>query len=227
MNHKSIIEIIKYYYEADPFDAGFIPNYVDIAVMNCDYYVRPGRNREMFMHDFEQLMRVKQPKTQKEFFTWSIKMTNLVKKHFDKEYFLSRLEPAEDHSSKRLLKTYLDKFSKKQLMAFMSFVINCRAERDLFLSNKGSVRMWATLNRKCVEKDSSVPSIEGFGYEEFIVRNPWYPFDYLNKKTIAAIFCDHIDKNITLLEKTAKIFYNSGIEAAYNCVNSALSKGQV
>lgn len=227
MNHKSIIEIIKYYYEVDPRDAGFIPNYLDIAVMNCDYYVRPGRNRAMFMHDFERLMRgTKPPETQQERFVWFVEMTNLVKRYFDKEYFILHIEPVEDHSSKQLLKTYLDKFSKKQLMEFMIFVIGCRRECDLFLSNNGSVKLWATLNMKCVEKDSCVPSIQERGYEEFAAQNPLYSFDYLSKKTIATIFYDHIDKNITLAGKAAKVFYNSGINAAYDCVNSALSKCQ-
>ena len=51
-------------------------------------------------------------------------------------------------------------------------------------------------------------------------------FDYLSKKKIAEIFCDHIDKDIKLAEKAAHIFCKSGIKEAGEYVNAELRRRQ-
>ena len=129
-----------------------------------------------------------------------------------------------DLSSKRMLKDHLCRFNCEQLKMFMGLVIKGRLQAMLFVSIGSSLDLWETLNEKCREKDPTVPVCNT---QEYIVRyskNPYYYFDYLSKKTIVQVFCDHIDKDIKLAEKAAYLFYKTGIEAACNYINAELRR---
>lgn len=142
----------------------------------------------------------------------------------DKDYFASHTDTSQDLAAKKQLRETVFKFSREQLCDFMAFVIRAKRECFLFMSFEGSAAMFADLNEACRKKDGNVPSIYGDKYKEFVQSNPAYYHNYLSKKTIAQIFCDHIDKHINLAAKAAKVFYRSGPYVARDMVVSELDR---
>ena len=140
----------------------------------------------------------------------------------DSDYFASHTETSQDLVAKKQLRETVFKFSREQLYNFMAFVIRAKHECFLFMSYEGSAAMFADLNEACRKKDDNVPSIYGDRFKEFVQSHPAYYYNYLSNKTIAQIFCDHIDKHINLAAKTAKVFYRSGPYAARDLVVSEL-----
>ena len=223
MNRKEIIEIIRYFYEVDFMDMNNDLNSVHIALINCDYYVRPGEKRDNFMNEFYDTMKREcAPETTLELFCWQVRAIKLIRKYFDVEYFQSKIEMDSDNTSKTLLKTYLELFNRNQLREFVGFVINGRLKCDLFISNYSSNELWKKLNDMCKERDNAVPGIWEPGHSALVAKNPLYHLDYLNEKTVANTFCEHIDKDIELASQAAKVYYERGVEAAYNYVKNEL-----
>ena len=140
----------------------------------------------------------------------------------DRKYFASHTETVQDIASKKQLRETIAKFTREQLQIFMAFIIQEKRAHFLFLSAYSSSEMLAALNEESRKKDNSIPSIYGNEFLEYVRAHPVYYFDYLSKKTIAKIFCDHIDKHICLAAKVAKVFYRSGYDAACDFVRSEL-----
>ena len=223
MNQNEIVEIIRYFYDVDIMDMNNDLSNVHIALINCDYYVRPGENRDNFMNEFRSTMkRERTPETTLELFYWQVGAINLIRKHFDMEYFQSKIKMGRDNTNKKLLKNYLEKLNLNQLREFVGFVIKGRLKCDLFMSNHSSNELWKTLNDKCKERDNTVPEIGEPGYSKLVEKDPLYHLNYLSKKTVANALCEHIDKDIELASQAAKVYYDRGIEAAYKYVNNEL-----
>ena len=88
MTNKNIVDYIRYVTEVDLMNETIDLSNVDIAVKNCDYYIRPGRNRALFLAEFGKYMREFniQPSAKAEA-RFTVQMATLVKRYFDKDYF--------------------------------------------------------------------------------------------------------------------------------------------
>ncbi len=223
MTNKNIVDYIRYVTEVDLMDETIDLSNVDIAVKNCDYYIRPGRNRALFLAEFGKYMREFniQPSAKAEVH-FTVQMAALVQRHFDKDYFEHKVNQANEIPNKTLLKLYLDKFNCSQILEFWGFIINARYNYDLFMSNESATHMLTTFNVMCMKKDGSIPGIWEPRYEEYIAKNPAYHFKYLSKKTIVKVFCDHIDKDTRLAGEAAREYYKFGTNAAHNYVMKKL-----
>ena len=145
---------------------------------------------------------------------------------FIQEMLPEILNPQVDFSSKTMLRNYLYSFNCKQLKIFIRFVIQGRREARLFISNVSSFQFWTTIGEECRKKNPTDPRLQAKYLCESFGGNSFYFFDYLSKKKIAEIFCDHIDKDIKLAEKAAHIFCKSGIKEAGEYVNAELRRCQ-
>ena len=223
MVNKNIVDYIRYVNEVDLKDGTIDLSNVDIAVENCDYYIKPGRNRALFLAEFGKYMRKLSVKAStEEMGRFTLQMATLVQRYFDKDYFEYRINRANEIPNKQLLKLYLEKFNCSQILEFWGFIINARYNYDLFMSNESATHMLTTFNAMCRKKDTSIPGIWEPRYEAYIAKNPAYHFKYLSKKTIVKVFCDHIDKDTRLAGEAAREYYKFGVDAARNYVMTKL-----
>ncbi len=229
MNKTEIINAINEIYELEFIDFNFDINKLYTAVLNCDYYVKPGNQRKAFMERFETVL-CKKPENEMNYLDWLnqiVGMIHLVKTTFDKEYFESQLSISETPVDKEFVKKHLNNLTRKQLKKFITFVIEGRRNYGLFISNASSTDLWAELNERCVRKDSRIPRLDRIDYVEFRPKNPFYYFDYLSKQVIIDIFCNHIDKDAVFIESAVVAFCDSGISSLRKCVITELQRRQL
>lgn len=226
MNKTEIINAIKEIYELETIGTDFDINKLNIAVESYDYYVKPGIQRMMFMKAFGKIL-CKKPEnemTPMEKLKQTFGMIQLIKSTFDKEYFDANVAVSEAPLNKVVVKNHLNSLSCKQLKEFITFVILGRLNYGLFISNVNSTDMWAELNERCVRKDSSIPTMDRVDYTKLCPKDPLYCFDYLSKRVIVDIFCNHIDKDAALMEVAVVAYRNSGLSGLRDCVNAELQR---
>lgn len=226
MNRTEIINAIKEIYELETIGVDFDLNKLVAVVTNCDYFVKPGPQRVEFMKKYGDVL-CKKPEEEMDYLDWLnqiVGMIHLVKTSFDKEYFESQLAISEAPMNKEFIKNHLNGLTRKQLEKFITFVIEGRLHYGLFISNASSVDMWAELNERCVRKDSRIPRLDRTDYGERRPKNSFYFFDYLSKQVIVDVFCDHIDKDIPLMEAAVVAFHDSGIFGLCKCVMAELQR---
>lgn len=226
MNKTEIINAIKEIYELETIGTDFDINKLDIAVESYDYYVKPGIQRMMFMKAFGKIL-CKKPEnemTPTDKLKQTFGMIQLIKSTFDKEYFDANVAVSEVPLNKVVVKNHLNSLSCKQLKEFITFVILGRLNYGLFISNVNSTDMWAELNERCVRKDSSIPRMDRADYTKLCPKDPLYCFDYLSKRVIVDIFCNHIDKDAALMEVAVVAYRNSGLSGLRDCVNAELQR---
>ena len=229
MNKTEIINAINEIYELETIGFDFDMNKLVTAVENYDYYVKPGSQREEFMERYGTIL-CKKPENEMNYLDWLnqiVGMIHLVKTTFDKEYFKSQAVISEVPVNKEFIKKHLESLPRKQLEKFISFVIEGRRKYGLFISNASSTDLWAELNERCVRKDSRIPRLDRVDYGELRPKNPFYYFDYLSKQVIVDIFCNHIDKDASLIESAVVSFCDSGISGLRNCVIAELQRRQL
>jgi hypothetical protein len=54
-SNEEIIEIIEKIYKLEAIDTNFRHEHVEVALYNCDYYIRPGKDKSQFMNKFQQI----------------------------------------------------------------------------------------------------------------------------------------------------------------------------
>lgn len=229
MNKTEIINAIKEIYELETIGTDFDMNKLHIAVENYDYYVKPGSQRRVFMERFGKVLCMK-PQNEMNYLDWLnqiVGMIHLVKTTFDKEYFDTQVAASEAPINKDFVKNHLSNLTCKQLKKFITFVIEGRLNYGLFISNASSTDMWAELNERCIRKDSRIPKMDRTDYTKLCPKDPLYCFDYLSKRVIVDIFCNHIDKDAALMEAAVVAFRNSGISGLRNCVIAELQRRQL
>ena len=204
---------------------------LDLAVVNCDYYIRPGINRKMFMFWFDNIkagqfnFNLIDPNIPEDYRIPMI-LIGLVKTFFDKTYFEEQIKiPAKKIDNIRLKKC-IQKLNKTDLLKFFILLLTGRHSGDLFISNSNSVNMWIRFNDACRKVDASIPVIteKTSGYSNLTSNNPAYFFDFLSTKQITNIICDSIDNHGNDAEKLAQILYNSGYEAAKSYLDHLVIK---
>ena len=229
MNKTEVINAINDIYELKTIGVDFNINKLLTAIINCDYYIKPGNKRDAFMERFETIL-CKKPENEMNYLDWLnqiVGMIHLVKTTFDKEYFESQIAISEAPMNKEFVKNHLNSLTRKQLEKFIAFVIEARCNYNLFISNVSSTNLWAKLNERCVRKDNRIPKIDRVDYSELRPKNPFYFFDYLSKQIIVDIFCDHIDKDASLMESAVVAFCDSGISGLRECVISELQRREL
>ena len=124
---------------------------------------------------------------------------------------------------KKMLREYLNKFSKEQLKEYFDIIAEYSFQRELFMEVYELVDLLKKLNRAVRSKDLSFPSIIDDSAKEFFYQNPLYFFDYLDKEVIAEMLCNYIYHNVIMAENTAETLYNCGRDAAMQYPNLVLS----
>lgn len=226
MNKTEIINAINEIYELETIGVDFDMNKLLTAVSNYDYYVKPGNQRATFMERFGEVL-CRKAENEMNYMDWLnqiVGMIHLVKSTFDKEYFEAQLAVSEVPVNKEFVKNHLNGLTRKQLVKFITFVIEGRLHYGLFISNASSVDMWAELNERCVRKDSRIPILDRVDYGDLRPKDPFYYFDYLSKQVIVDIFCNHIDKDAALMEAAVVAFCDSGILGLRKCVITELQR---
>ena len=231
-SNEEIIEIIEKIYKLEVIDTNFRHEHVEVALYNCDYYIRPGKAKELFMKQFESIF--KQTKADlRAMPEWmaqwhcSIALIELIKQRFDEKYFEEqvkrrRLDTSAAHKDK--LESYIKKFDDNQLKSFLTLIISYRLNNGLFVSNNASNAFWVEIEEECRKSGYKTPYC--FDTEEgkrFLEKNNLYFFKVLSKEMIAAKLCDAIDLDVTLAEVVAKKFYESGYEATTQYLNTMIN----
>ena len=124
---------------------------------------------------------------------------------------------------KKMLKEYLNKFSKKQLMEYFDIIAEYSFRQDLFMEVDELVDLLKEFNRAVRCKDLSLQSIVDDSAKEFFVQNPLYFFDYLDKEVIAEMLCNYINYNVIMAENTAETLYHCGRDDAMQYPNMVLA----
>ena len=204
---------------------------LDLAIVNCDYYVRFGASRKAFMSWFYCINYGKLPV---ELIVDNIPkeeqipyiLVGLVKAFFDKAYFEECCKSPISRMDCSIVRKMLKNFNTKELKNFFTLLINGRVLGDLFVSNASSVRLWSAFNNECCNVDNSIPQINEtpMAYSAFTHNNPSYFFDCLSPKKIVDIICDSIDKNADVAEKLAKILNDSGYKSAERYLNNVVTR---
>lgn len=219
MNKNRIIKAINEIYELEAIGVDFNMDTLSTAVINCDYYVRPGDKRGAFMQECSRIMEAHKGNQEPlAVLGFIVAMLALIKKSFDREYFEEQLAVTEEPVNKEVVKGYLDALDCEHLKDFVAQVVWGRREYGLFISNSASVHLWAELNARCIRKDKRIPSLDRADYYALAPKDPLYYFDYLSREEIVDVFCDHIDKDAALIESATKAFCDSGVVGFRACV---------
>ena len=115
---------------------------------------------------------------------------------------------------KKMLKEYLDKFSKEQLMEYFDIIAEYSYQDELFMEVYKLWELLEELNRQVRCIDPSLPSVTDDETKRFFKHNLLYFFDYLNKDVIVNMLCGYIYYNVIMAENTAETLYNCGRDAA-------------
>lgn len=204
---------------------------LDLAIVNCDYYVRPGVERTAFMFWFHRIMdgefstELLDKNIPKEMRV-PMTLAGLVRTFFDKSYFEEFCNTPVMTVNCSIVKKIIKNFSTKELKNFFILLINGRGRGDMFISNSNSTNMWKRINDECRNVDNSIPKINemSMAYSAFTHNNPIYFFDYLPSKKIAEIICDSIDKNMDIAEKLARLLQNSGYSDAKRYLDNIITR---
>ncbi len=223
MKNLKVINAIKLISNYDVVGEEFPDKELELAIINCDYYVRPGNGRTMFMFFLNRILTgnfdqdLLDPNIPEDYRIPMI-LVGLVRAFFDKTYFEEQINKPSPKINNTQLKKHVKKLTKVELKDFIILLITGRQNRDLFISNSNSTNMWMRINEECRKIDDSIPPInDGTGaFEKYIGTDPVYFFNYLSTKQIANIICDSIDKHICDAEKIAKLIGSSGCAAAQN-----------
>ena len=221
LSTEQVLQTIEKIYKLEKIDTNFRFEDVEVALYNCDFYVRPGADKAAFMRKFRKIFAELKERegNEPEFMTrWYFAMTTieLIKESFDETYFKMQTTHREKEASggKDKLHSYLKKLNETQLKEFMATVVSCRVNHGLFMSNASSIAFWADIEESCRKCGCEVPrefdSAEG---ERFLEKNSFYFFDVLDKRTIAAKLCRAIDLHTEMAGNAAKKLYSCGYEA--------------
>jgi hypothetical protein len=204
---------------------------LDLAIVNCDYYVRPGVARTAFMFWFHRIMDGEFPaelldRNIPNEMRIPMTLAGLVRTFFDKSYFEEFCNIPVAAANCSTVKKIMKKFSTKELKNFFILLINGRGRGDMFISNSGSTSMWKRINDECRNVDNSIPEITEMStaYSAFTENNPIYFFDYLTPKTIVDIISDNIDKNTDIAEKLARLLRDSGYSEAKRYLDNIINR---
>ena len=233
LSTEEIINTIEKIYKLESIDTNFRHEDVEVALYNYDYYIRPGKDKAQFMKKCQEIFKEIQKDLRDKpewlvHWRFSVETMKLIKESFDEVYFKEQIARRQKEIStvgKSNLSSYLKKFDEKQLKTFICIMIACRHQHGLFISEPSSAALWKTVADKCRELGCDVPmAFDTKAGEEFLSRDPFYFFKWLDKKTIAAKLCDAIDLDVSLAGSVAKKFYNCGEEATLNYLNIKLKE---
>ncbi len=231
LSTEEIINTIEKIYRLENIDTNFRHEDVEVALYNYDYYIRPGKDKILFIKRFEKIFwEIKKDlKDKPEWLVrWrcSLELMKLIKESFDEVYFkeqVARRTRVMIPTGKGKLVSCLQKFDENQLKVFIRLVTHCRRQYGLFISETSSAALWKTMADKCRELGCDVPmAFDTKAGQDFLSRDPLYFFKWLDQKTIAVELCDAIDLDIALAVSTAKKFYKCGYEATLNYLNIKL-----
>ena len=124
---------------------------------------------------------------------------------------------------KRMLREYLNKFSKEQLKEYFDIIAEYSFQRELFMEVYELADLLKELNREVRSKNLDVPSIVDESAKHFFALNPLYFFDYLDKEVIAEMLCNCIHYNVIMAENTAETLYHCGRDEAMQYPDLVLS----
>ena len=175
------------------------------AIECLDYYVKPGD--ETILNTRQHGVGAGVQEDFADFMCFNCILA-LVKKSFDRAYFIECMNAVDVVGDKTLLNDYIYKLNKRQLKNFLVALNQGKHEKGLFFSTHSASQMWEELNQACIKVDKNIIDINNSEYREFARKNPLYAFDYLRTEKIARIICEHVDKNAEVAGELARKFYN-------------------
>ena len=200
LSTKEVADCIDRIYKLDTFDNNFRFEDVEVALCNSDYYVRPGEIKWAFKREWMKLFTEAKASGENDLarFVFIVKLIELIKSFFDKEYFQEQIARRQISTSDKMkLKTYMDKFDKTQLFRFMIAVSASKSEKGMFISEASYVALFKEIDDECRRNGVNIPialdSPEGV---ELLRQHPFYYFEILSTKTISDLLCEAIDLDV-------------------------------
>jgi len=233
LSTEEIINTIEKIYKLESIDTTFRHEDVEVALYNYDYYVRPGKDKALFMKRWQEIFcGIKSDLKDKPdwlvHWRFSVETIKLIKELFDEVYFKEQIARRRKDIStvgKDKLISCLKKFDENKLKTFICIMIACRRQHGLFISEASSVALWTEIRNMCRNLGCDIPmNYDTEAGDRFISRDPFYFFKWLDKKTIVAKLCDAIDLDVSLASSVAKKFYKCGEEATLNYLNIKLKE---
>ena len=230
---EEIINIIEKVCKPKYRDTSFDPKEVEIALYNCDYYIRPGAPKTRFVIECMKILQeYKWNKVKVDldslYTKTMLRVCVLIKNFFDEEYFNEKSKQRKTNSALNVKKVklvmYLKRLDKGQLESFFNTIFSCRSNYGLFISDMSSATFWEEIRRACIKAGLDVPfeldSLEG---QRFLYNNKGYYFKVLSTKTIASMLSNAIDLNIDMATSAAKKLRKYGYPAMLTYINTTVS----
>lgn len=233
LSTEEIVNTIEKIYKLESIGTSFRHKDVEVAFYNNDYYIRPGKDKALFMKRWQEIFceinnDLKDKPDWLVHWRFSMETMKLIKESFDEIYFkeqVARRRKGISAVEKDNLISYLKKFDENKLKAFICIMIACRRQHGLFISEASSVALWKEIGNMCRNLGCDVPiNYDTKAGERLLSRNPFYFFEWLDKKTIAAKLCDAIDLDVSLAGSVAKKLYKCGEEATLNYLKIKLKE---
>lgn len=233
-NTKEIINIIRKVYNLGSIDHNLNPKEIEVALLNYDYFVRPGEARTHFVMALRNTVKseiylVGIPDKDNERINnvfRTIAQFHLIKESFDKAYFeeqVKRRTAPISIESKRELRMHLRKLNRDTLEAFLRTVFIYNMHHGMFISEVSADGFWNEIHILCRAAGVNVPkeldTIEG---DEFLCNNDGFYFNVLSLKTIADMLSDAIDLDIETATTAAEKLYNVGYDDMITYIKSNL-----
>lgn len=235
-NTEEIINIIRKMYKLEFIGLDFNPIEVEVALYNCDYYVRPGESKRRFVEEvrkvlYEMINSLEaEDEGERAINNLRIPVLQLhaIKTFFDEEYFKEQVKrrtaSTTSIESQRKLRMYLRKMNRDKLEEFLNEVIGYRRRNGMFISEVSSMGFWDKIHKLCRAAGVNVPKqLDTTKGIEFLFNNPGYYYKALSLKTIADMLCDAIDLDIEIASTAAEKLYNVGYDDMIHYINSKIA----
>ena len=180
-----------------------ITDMIDIAtimrvVEECDVFLSPEKEEELsrkitkyYGSHIKEFVEVEMsPSMDKKI---AKEMFEIVMPYLDFEAFAKEVEERTkyQYSSKKLIKEYLSKLNKKQLVDFCLFVITVRRQEQLLMSKYSAYHLMNAIREKAINNNTNV-------FDD--------AFKTISKKELAHMLVDHADLNIVLWDNTLEAY---------------------
>ena len=170
------------------------------VVDECDVFLSPDKEEELtckitsyFRSHYKEMCEAESSPSMER--KCAKEMFDIVMPYLDFNAFAQEVEERThyQYSSKKLIKEYLSKLNKKQLIDFYVFVVSVRKQAQLFMSKRSAYHLFNEIR------------------EEAIKHNNWNnnildTFKTISKKELVDTLVDHADLNLVLWDNTLEAY---------------------
>ena len=204
---------------------------IEVAMYNCDYYVRNRADRDEFIRKCDKIFKERKviEKEKSEWFSWcwwASNIVELIQHSFDETYFKEQIALRRKNAapgSKCKLRVYFEKFSMEQLKEYFKLVCYCVVEYGWFVSADEWDEMAFFLEMNAAQEiHKRFPDMNS-EMQNSIEEKPLYFLDYLDKQYVEDVLFIGIDDHVIVAENAAEMLYNCGYEPTLQYVMAEIT----